>query len=83
MLPLRFFVELGLELEGEAPMEGPWVDCVNGLNGVRVGAVPDSYRLYYVRGPEGIIVAWPSSSANSSSRPTATSRNDPLDGPRK
>src|SRR4051812_43714224 len=31
-----FFVELGLELEGEAPIEGPWVDRVNGLDGVRV-----------------------------------------------
>jgi len=25
-----FFVELGLELEGEAPIEGPWVDSVVG-----------------------------------------------------
>jgi catechol 2,3-dioxygenase-like lactoylglutathione lyase family enzyme len=119
-----FFLELGMELEGEAPIEGPWVDRVNGLDGVRVdvammrtpdghgrleltkfhspeavsaepenalgntlglrsimfavddvdatlaglrahgaelvGAVErfqDSYRLCYVRGPEGIIVA--------------------------
>ena len=119
-----FFVELGMELEGEAPIEGPWVDRVNGLDGVRVdiammrtpdghgrleltkfhtptavSAEPenalgntlglrsimfavdnidatvaglrahgaelvgevaqyqDSYRLCYVRGPEGIIVA--------------------------
>jgi catechol 2,3-dioxygenase-like lactoylglutathione lyase family enzyme len=117
-----FFVELGLELEGEAPVEGRWVDRVGGLDGVRadiamvrtpdghsrleltkfhtptaVGAEPnapantlgirrimfavddiedvlarlqahgaelvgeleqyeDSYRLCYVRGPEGIIV---------------------------
>ena len=121
---IAFFVELGMELEGEAPIEGPWVDRVNGLDGVRVdiammrtpdghgrleltkfqtpaavraepenapgntlglrsvmfavddidatvaglrargaelvGAVAqyqDSYRLCYVRGPEGIIVA--------------------------
>ena len=119
-----FFVELGMELEGEAPIEGPEVDRVNGLDGVRVdiammrtpaghgrleltkfhsptvvSAEPenalgntlglrsvmfavddidatvaglrargaelvgevaeyqDSYRLCYVRGPEGIIVA--------------------------
>ena len=119
-----FFVELGMELEGEAPIEGRWVDRVNGLDGVRVdiammrtrdghgrlelttfhtpeavraqpenalgntlglrsimfavddidatvaglrahgaelvGEVAqyeDSYRLCYVRGPEGIIVA--------------------------
>jgi catechol 2,3-dioxygenase-like lactoylglutathione lyase family enzyme len=121
---IAFFVELGMELEGEAPIEGPWVDRVNGLDGVRVdiammrtpdghgrleltkfhtptavSAQPrnalgntlglrsimftvddidsavaglrahgaemvgeiaqyqDSYRLCYVRGPEGIIVA--------------------------
>jgi catechol 2,3-dioxygenase-like lactoylglutathione lyase family enzyme len=121
---VAFFVELGMELEGEAPIEGPWVDRVNGLDGVRVdiammrtrdghgrleltkfhaptavSAGPenalgntlglrsvmftvddidatvaglrargtelvgevvqyqDSYRLCYVRGPEGIIVA--------------------------
>jgi catechol 2,3-dioxygenase-like lactoylglutathione lyase family enzyme len=121
---IAFFVELGMELEGEAPIEGPWVDRVNGLDGVRVDIammrVPDgdgrleltkfhsptavsaepenalantlglrsvmfavddidatvaglrargaelvgevaqyqdSYRLCYVRGPEGIIVA--------------------------
>ena len=121
---IAFFVELGMELEGEAPIEGPWVDRVNGLDGVRVdiammrtpdghgrleltkfhhpaaispepanalgntlglrsimfavddidatvaglrtqgaelvGEVvqyQDSYRLCYVRGPEGIIVA--------------------------
>ncbi len=118
-----FFVELGMELEGEAPVEGHWVDRVVGLDGVRadiammrtpdghgrleltkfhtppaissepqnapantlgirrimfavddiedvvarlrthgaelVGEVAqyeDSYRLCYVRGPEGIIV---------------------------
>jgi catechol 2,3-dioxygenase-like lactoylglutathione lyase family enzyme len=31
-----FFVELGLELEGEAAAEGRWVDRVVGLDGVRV-----------------------------------------------
>ncbi len=31
-----FFVELGMELEGEAPIEGDWVDRVNGIDGVRV-----------------------------------------------
>jgi catechol 2,3-dioxygenase-like lactoylglutathione lyase family enzyme len=119
-----FPFRLGMELEDEAPVEGCWVDRVNGLDGVRVdiammrtpdghgrleltkfhtqkavSAEPenapgntlslrsimfavddidatvadlrahgvqlvgevaqcqDSYRLYYVRGPEGIIVA--------------------------
>ena len=32
---MAFFVELGLELEGEAPVEGRWVDHVVGLEGVR------------------------------------------------
>jgi catechol 2,3-dioxygenase-like lactoylglutathione lyase family enzyme len=121
---IAFFVELGMELEGKAPVEGPSVDRLNGLEGVRVdiammrtpdghgrleltkfhtpaavraepenalgntlglrsvmfavddvdttvaglrargaelvGEVAqyqDSYRLCYVRGPEGIIVA--------------------------
>jgi catechol 2,3-dioxygenase-like lactoylglutathione lyase family enzyme len=118
-----FFVELGLELEGEATVEGPWVDRIVGLDGVRsdiavlrtrdghgrleltkfqapaaISAEPnqpvnrlgmgrimfavddidavvaglrargselvgevvqyeDSYRLCYVRGPEGIVIA--------------------------
>jgi catechol 2,3-dioxygenase-like lactoylglutathione lyase family enzyme len=30
-----FFVELGLALQGEAPVEGGWVDRVVGLEGVR------------------------------------------------
>ena len=31
-----FFVELGMELEGEMPVEGPWADRVVGLDNVRV-----------------------------------------------
>ena len=42
-----FFVELGLELEGEAAIEGRWVDRVVGLEGVRVDIAmmrtPDSH----------------------------------------
>jgi catechol 2,3-dioxygenase-like lactoylglutathione lyase family enzyme len=30
-----FFVELGLELQGEGPVEGRWVDRVVGLDGVQ------------------------------------------------
>ena len=33
---IAFFVELGLELEGEMPVEGRWADRVVGLDGVRV-----------------------------------------------
>jgi len=120
---IAFFAELGLELEGEATVEGQWVDRVIGLDGVRsdiammttpdgngrlelskfhtppataaepnapvnrlgmgrimfavddidaavarlqahgaelVGEVvqyEDTYRLCYVRGPEGIVIA--------------------------
>jgi catechol 2,3-dioxygenase-like lactoylglutathione lyase family enzyme len=32
---VAFFVELGLELEGEATVEGEWVDQLLGLDGVR------------------------------------------------
>jgi hypothetical protein len=34
-LLLPFFVEIGMELEGEAPVEGRWVDRVVGLDDVR------------------------------------------------
>ncbi|TFV86826.1 VOC family protein [Blastococcus sp. CT_GayMR16] len=33
---IAFFAELGMELEGRAPIEGPSVDRLNGLDGVRV-----------------------------------------------
>ena len=33
---IAFFVELGMEREGEAPIEGRSVDSLNGLDGVRV-----------------------------------------------
>jgi catechol 2,3-dioxygenase-like lactoylglutathione lyase family enzyme len=35
----KFFVELGLELEGEGPVEGDWVDRIVGLEGVRADIV--------------------------------------------
>jgi catechol 2,3-dioxygenase-like lactoylglutathione lyase family enzyme len=41
-----FFVDLGMELEGEAPIEGPSVDRLNGLDGVRVD-------IAMVRTPDG------------------------------
>ena len=31
----EFFVELGLELQGEGAVEGRWVDRIVGLDGVR------------------------------------------------
>ena len=33
---IGFFTELGLELEGRAPIEGDWADGVTGLRGMRV-----------------------------------------------
>ena len=41
-----FFLELGLELEGEAPIEGAWVDRVNGIDDVRV-------EIAMMRTPDG------------------------------
>jgi catechol 2,3-dioxygenase-like lactoylglutathione lyase family enzyme len=44
---IAFFSELGLEQEGEAAVEGEWVDRVNGLESVQVDIVmmrtPDGY----------------------------------------
>ena len=33
---IAFFTTLGLTVEGEAQVEGPWVDRLNGLEGVQV-----------------------------------------------
>lgn len=43
---VAFFVELGLELEGEASVEGAWVDQLIGLDGVRAD-------IAFVRTPDG------------------------------
>jgi catechol 2,3-dioxygenase-like lactoylglutathione lyase family enzyme len=36
---IDFFITLGMALEGETPVEGPWVDRVNGLESVQVDIV--------------------------------------------
>ena len=36
---IAFFTALGMTIEGETPVEGPWVDRVNGLESVRVDIV--------------------------------------------
>ena len=36
---VSFFNALGMTVEGEAQIEGPWVDRVNGLEGVQVDIV--------------------------------------------
>jgi len=41
-----FLVELGMELEGAAPIEGEWVDRVNAIEGVRVD-------IAMMRSPDG------------------------------
>jgi catechol 2,3-dioxygenase-like lactoylglutathione lyase family enzyme len=43
---IEFFVELGLELEGEGSVEGAWVDRVIGLDGVRA-------KIAMLRTPDG------------------------------
>jgi catechol 2,3-dioxygenase-like lactoylglutathione lyase family enzyme len=32
---IAFFTTLGMAIEGEAPVEGPWVDRVNGIEASR------------------------------------------------
>ena len=49
-----FFTALGMTRQGAAPIEGPWVDRINGLEGVRVDIVmmrtPDGHgRLEWIR----------------------------------
>jgi len=43
---IDFFVELGLELEGRAPVEGDWADGVTALPGMRV-------EIAMLRTPDG------------------------------
>jgi catechol 2,3-dioxygenase-like lactoylglutathione lyase family enzyme len=43
---IEFFAELGLELEGRAPVEGEWADGVTGLRGMRV-------EIAMMRTPDG------------------------------
>ena len=43
---IEFFTELGLELEGRAPIEGKWADGVTGLRNMRV-------EIAMMRTPDG------------------------------
>ena len=43
---ISFFTTLGMELEGQMPVEGPWVDRLNGLKGVQV-------HITMMRTPDG------------------------------
>jgi catechol 2,3-dioxygenase-like lactoylglutathione lyase family enzyme len=58
-----FFIALGMTVEGQAPVEGPWVDRINGIDGVRVDIVmmrtPDGHgrlELTKFRNPELIEI---------------------------
>ena len=61
---IDFFRELGLELEGQATIEGEWAGRVTGLGDQRVEIAmmrtpvryKDAYRLCYIRGPEGLLI---------------------------
>jgi catechol 2,3-dioxygenase-like lactoylglutathione lyase family enzyme len=44
---VAFFEALGMELEGRAPVEGPWVDKILGLDGVRC-------EIAMMRTPDGL-----------------------------
>lgn len=43
---IEFFIDLGLELEGRAPIEGDWADGVTGLKNMRV-------EIAMMRTPDG------------------------------
>src|SRR5690348_17740809 len=43
---IAFFTALGMEVEGSTPVEGEWVDRINGLDGVRV-------EITMMRTPDG------------------------------
>jgi catechol 2,3-dioxygenase-like lactoylglutathione lyase family enzyme len=44
---VAFFQELGLEIEGSMPIEGEWVDRINGMEGIRADIVT-------LRTPDGL-----------------------------
>ena len=59
---IAFFTALGMAREGEAPIEGAWVDRINGIDGVRVDIVmmrtPDGHgRLELTRFRHPALVA--------------------------
>ncbi len=44
---IAFFTALGMTVAGQAPIEGPWVDRVNGIEGIQVDIV-------MMRTPDGL-----------------------------
>ena len=60
---ITFFTTLGMTIEGEMPIEGPWVDRVNGINDVQVDIVmmqtPDGHgrvELTKFRNPQLVAI---------------------------
>lgn len=66
---IAFFVELGMELEGKAPVEGPWVEQVIGVADVR----QDVAMLRLPDGPGRIELA--------QFHAPAAIRSEPIDAP--
>jgi hypothetical protein len=63
---MAFFTELGMTVEGKAPVEGPWVDRVNGIENVQVDIVmmrtPDGHgrlELTKFRNPKLVEIVPP------------------------
>ena len=61
---ITFFTTLGMAVEGQMPVEGPWVDRLNGLEGVQVDIAtmltPDGHgrvELTKFRNPKLIAIA--------------------------
>jgi catechol 2,3-dioxygenase-like lactoylglutathione lyase family enzyme len=61
---IEFFTALGMTVEGQAPIEGPWVDRINGIEGIRVDIVmmrtPDGHgrlELTKFRNPQLVEIA--------------------------
>jgi catechol 2,3-dioxygenase-like lactoylglutathione lyase family enzyme len=60
---IDFFTALGMTIDGRMPVEGPWVDRINGLEGVQVDIVmmrtPDGHgrlELTKFRNPELVAI---------------------------
>jgi catechol 2,3-dioxygenase-like lactoylglutathione lyase family enzyme len=60
---IAFFTTLGMTIDGQMPIEGPWVDRVNGIENIRVDIVmmrtPDGHgrlELTKFRNPELVAI---------------------------
>ena len=60
---IAFFAALGMTVENQMPIEGPWVDCINGIENVQVDIVmmrtPDGHgrlELTKFRNPKLVAI---------------------------